>query len=311
MFKTTISWMFWIIFHVIIILLIILDLGYLGRRLKEPKFRDALTYVLIWVGIAIIFGIYVLINYGLEEAVIWLTAYIMEYSMSFDNLFVFLVIFSYFAVPFPYQHKTLYIGILSAIVFRALFIFVGIKLLEMFEWMTYVFSAVLIFSGVRLWSGVEEKIEPRENPIVKLASKFLPIHPHYKESRFIVTINGKIMFTPLILALLTIETTDIIFAFDSVPAVVALTMNFFIAYTSNIMAVLGLRSLYFLIASIMFKLKYLNKGLCIILLFLGIKMLIGGLGIKIPIFTSMVVIGTILLIFILLSLVQSKTETTY
>ena len=200
-----------------------------------------------------------------------MTAYVAEKSLSVDNLFVFLVIFGYFAVPFAQQHKTLFLGILGAVILRGAFIFLGIALLERFHWMVYVFGVVLIYSGYRLARGGAERVDPEKNKVVKAARKVLPIYPKYVGSKFITRNDGKMMLTPLIIVLIAIETTDIVFAFDSVPAVLAITGEFFTAYTSNIMAILGLRSLYFILARAMLRLRYLGKGLAIVLFYLGAK----------------------------------------
>lgn len=298
----------WIVFHVIIITGIIIDLLGFQKKVHKPSFKESLTWVVVWVSVGISFGLLVMYLYGVLIGAVFYTAYMIEYMMSFDNLFVFLVIFNYFAVPYEYQHKTLYIGILSAILFRGLFIFAGVWLLEQFEWMTYVFGIILIISGARLGTGGEEKVEPERNPVVRYARKALPLTRSYVGNKFIVRNAGKLFFTPLIVVLLAIETTDVIFAFDSVPTVIALTENFFIAYTSNIMAVLGLRALYFVLAVIMYEFKYVSKGLAIILIYLGIKMIGAELGFNIPLFASILVIILILIASIILSIVIVEEE---
>lgn len=294
----------WIIYHIIIFTLIIIDLMIAQRKPHEPSIKEATAWVTLWIGIAAIFGIIILYNFGPIPSLLYYTAYVIEYSLSMDNLFVFLAIFSYFAVPFKYQHKTLYIGIISAIFFRATFILAGLKLLETFSWMVYVFGIVLIYSGIRLGRGLEKSVEPSRNPIVKAARKVLPITDKYIGAKFIVRNNRSLMFTPLVIVLLAIETTDVIFAFDSVPAVIAITEDFFLAYTSNISAILGLRSLYFLLAAFMLRLKYLSKGLAFILTFLGIKLIIKEFGIDIPILLSIGIIFSVILGSAILSVIR-------
>jgi len=299
---------FWIVYHVIVAVFIAIDLLVAQRKPHEPSVKESLMWVAIWIGVGLSFGAIVFYYFGIEPGLLYITAYTIEYSLSMDNLFVFAAIFTYFAVPFAYQHKTLYIGIISAIFMRAAFIFAGLKLLEMFHWMVYVFGAVLMYSGYKLAAGVEEKVEPGRNPIVRAARKVLPITSDYVGSRFIVKNNGKWMFTPLIVTLVAIETTDVLFAFDSVPAVIAITRNFFIAYTSNISAILGLRSLYFLLAAVMFRLKHLSKGLAIVLIYLGGKMIISGFGFHIPGWISMIIVFALLGLAVLASIIFKGEE---
>jgi tellurite resistance protein TerC len=264
-----------------------------------------LMWTLIWITVGLLFGVYVFSNFGYTEGLKYVTAYVAEKSLSVDNLFVFLVIFGYFAVPFAQQHKTLFLGILGAVILRGTFIFLGIALLERFHWMVYVFGVVLIYSGYRLAKGGAERVDPEKNKVVKAARKILPIYPKYVGGKFITRDDGKMMLTPLIIVLIAIETTDIVFAFDSVPAVLAITGEFFTACTSNIMAILGLRSLYFILAHGMVRLRYLGKGLAIVLFYLGAKFLLTALGIQIPTMMSLTVVMSIILACILISLVSS------
>ncbi len=259
---------------------------------------------IIWIVVGLGFGIYVFWLYGYDEGLKYMTAYITEKTLSIDNLFVFLVIFNYFCIPFNLQHKTLFMGILGAIVFRGLFIFLGVTLLEHFHWIIYIFGAILIYSGYRLAAEKTKTIDPEKNKVVRLARKILPICPGCVYDKFLVKENDKLRFTPLIVVLLAIETTDIMFAFDSVPAVLAITREFFTAYTSNIMAILGLRSLYFVLAHSLLKLRYLSKGLATILFYLGVKFVIAAFGIEIPTLTSMLIIGIVISTCILVSLIM-------
>ncbi len=295
-----------LIYHAIIIPAIIIDL-YVGQKMShEMNLKDAIVWVAVWVALASIWGVFILFRFGSEASALYFASYIVEYSLSVDNLFVFLIIFEYFGVPFKSQHKTLYVGIITAILLRGLFIFGGIALIERYHWVVYIFAIILIISGVRLATGGESKVEPERNPIVRFARKYFPITPKYFGNKFIVRESGKLLFTPLIIVLLAIESTDVMFAFDSVPAVIAISQNFFIAYTSNISAVLGLRSLYFALALVMLRLKYLGKGLAIVLTFLGIKIFLPLIGIKIPLALSLTVVIGIILGSVALSLLKKE-----
>jgi tellurite resistance protein TerC len=294
----------------VIAIFIGIDLWAGVRRKHAMTYKDAGKWAAIWITIGVLFGIIVLFLEGYEAAGLYYAAYAVEKALSMDNLFVFAIIFSYFAVPLAAQPLVLYVGILSAVFFRAVFIFGGLRLMEEYYWMIFIFGAVLLITGIRLLRGLGEQANPGNNPIVKLVKKVLPVADWYDGTKFLVRSRSgeKLLFTPLILALIAIESTDLIFAFDSVPAVIAITRSFFIAYTSNISAILGLRSLYFLIALTAFKFKYVGKGLAVILIFLGIKLFLGGLEIvEIPTFASLIVVFTILGVSILLSKV-SKDE---
>jgi len=306
---------FWIIYHLIIAVFIFIDLYAGFRRKHELTLKEASKWVLLWISIGVAFGlvIYFLTN-DHELLGLYYAAYVVEYSMSMDNLFVFAVIFSYFAVPMIAQPVVLYIGIITAIILRASFIYGGLWLIEQYHWMIFVFGAVLIYCGYKLLRAGEVKVDPGKNPIVRMAKRFLPLTDYYDGVRFIIreklSTNTRTMFTPLIITLLAIETTDVVFAFDSVPAVIAITMNFLVAYTSNISAILGLRSLYFLIALTMFKFKHVGKGLAAILVFLGVKLFLGGLNIlEIPTWISLIVIFTILGVSIIASIIHKEHPT--
>jgi tellurite resistance protein TerC len=247
-------------------------------------------------------------NFGQEEGMKYITAYVTELALSVDNLFVFIVIFTYFGVPFARQHKALFFGILGAIVFRAAFIFAGVALIENFHWVIYVFGVVLLYSAFKLLRGGIEATKPGENTVVKFAKRFLPVCEDYHGDKFLAKVDGVLMCTPLVIVLLVIETTDIMFALDSVPAVLTITGEFFTAYTSNIMAILGLRALYFVVAHAMGELKYLSKGLAIVLAYLGIKTFATLIGIEVPMLWNMaIVLGTIGF-FVVLSLVYKDKE---
>jgi len=285
--------LFWIGFHVMIVIFLLIDL----RHYKETEvsFRDSIKWVAIWVAIGLGFSVYVLDLYGLEEFIKYITAYVTEYTLSMDNIFVFLAIFTYFAVPYKSRPLVLLIGIVFAAIFRGAFIIVGVALLERYHWMTYVFGAILIYSGYKMAKGGAESVDPSKNKVVQLAKRFLPLtHEYDEKGSFVLRRNGRAVFTPLVLVLLAIETTDIMFAFDSVPAVLAITREFFTAYTSNILAVLGLRSLYFVLEHGVWKLENLGKGLAVYLVYLGVAFLLTAFGVDVPSWFSLVLILTIL-----------------
>jgi tellurite resistance protein TerC len=303
------SW-FWIIYHFVIGLLIFIDIWAGVKRKHALTLREAFRWVIIWVSVGLMFGVLTFFFTNPEEAVLYYAAYVVEYSLSMDNLFVFAVIFSYFAVPAIVQPIVLYVGIITAIILRASFIYGGLWLIEQYHWTIFIFGVILIFSGYKLLKGGSERVDPSKNPVVRFAKRFLPLADYYEGKRFVVRNDGRILFTPLILALIAIETTDIIFAFDSVPAVIAITMNFFIAYTSNISAILGLRSLYFVIALTMFKFKYVGKALAAILVFLGIKLIGSGLEVfEIPTLISLTIVFGLLFTSILLSIIKKGSST--
>lgn len=291
--------LFWVLFHLMIIGLLVYDL--LPKK-KEPTLRRNILWSALMIILALSLGGYVYLNFGQEEGIKYVTAYITELALSVDNLFVFIVIFTYFGVPFARQHKALFYGILGAIVFRAAFIFAGVALIENFHWVIYVFGAVLLYSAYKLLKGGVEATKPGDNAVVGFAKRFLPICEDYDGDKFITKIDGVLKCTPLVIVLLVIETTDIMFALDSVPAVLTITGEFFTAYTSNIMAIIGLRALYFVVAHAMGELKYLSKGLALVLAYLGVKTFATFFGIEVPMLWNMgIVIGTIGF-FIVLSL---------
>lgn len=282
--------------------MLLIDLFTSKGKDKLTLKRDIL-FSIIWIGIGLAFGAIIFFEFGSEEGLKYITAYVTEKALSIDNLFVFIVIFTYFGVPFARQHKTLFYGIIGAILLRAAFIYVGVELIERFHFVVYIFGAVLLYSAFKLLKGKIGESNPAENPIVKFVRRFLPVCENYDDDKFFSRVNGALMCTPLIVVLLVIETTDIAFALDSVPAVLTITGEFFTAYTSNIMAILGLRALYFVVAHAMGELKYLDKGLAIVLAYLGVKTFAGFFGFEVPTLWNMgIVLGTIGF-FIILSLV--------
>lgn len=280
----------WITFNIFIIFLLGIDLFMLHRKQKEVSLKEALNTSLMWIALALLFNYGLYIFRGKEAALNFLTGYLIEKSLSVDNLFIFILIFKYFRTPKKYQHKVLFWGILGAIIMRTIFIIFGVSLVNTFHWVLYLFGAFLIYTGIKMALPQSEEVNPEKNPLLNLVKKWIPITPEYHEHHFFIKKEGQWWGTQLFLALLTIESTDVIFALDSIPAIMAITLNPFIIYTSNIFAILGMRSLYFALAGLMPLFHYLHYGLAAILTFIGIKMLIETI-IEIPIFISLAFIA--------------------
>ncbi|HSV41778.1 MAG TPA: TerC family protein [Methanomassiliicoccales archaeon] len=288
------TWL-WVGFFIFIIVMLALDLGVFNRKVHEIKTKEAVIMWLFWVGLAVIFNVLVWIWYGDQKALEFTTGYVMEEALSVDNMFVFILIFSYFCVPKEVQHKVLFWGILGALLFRGLFIMAGITLVQEFSWVIYIFGAFLIFTAVRMITKSEkDKVNLNDNLMVRLFRKVFPVAEDYHDHKFFIRRNGVLMATPLFVALLVVESTDIVFALDSVPAILAITTDPFIVYTSNAFAILGLRALYFVLASVITLFCYLKYGLAAILAFVGTKMIIAGFGIHIEVFLSLMVIVGVL-----------------
>jgi tellurite resistance protein TerC len=300
------------IFAVIIILFLVLDLGLFNKLPKKISTRSALYQSIFWVVVSTLFGFFILAydESGTEGAVLYFSAYLTEYALSVDNIFVILLILRYFKVDERYYHKILFWGILGAIVFRGVFIGVGSILIERFHWILYVFGVFLVYSGIRIYfEDGDEKIDPEKNPVLRFCRKHLPMTPDTHDGSFVVRENGKYLFTPLFLVIVLIETTDLIFAVDSIPAAFAITQNPFLIYTSNIFAVMGLRAMFFLLAGIIDKFYLLQKGLSIILFFIGAKMLLDIWSIKLnPYLSFSVIISTLALAVVFSILVPRKEE---
>jgi tellurite resistance protein TerC len=299
------------IFAFIIILFLVLDLGLFHKRAHKITTKSALYQSIFWVLISTLFGffIYKYDDSGAEGAVEYFSAYLTEYALSVDNIFVILLILKYFQVKEEYYHKTLFWGILGAIVFRGIFIFVGGFLISKFHAILYIFGVLLIYSGIRIYfDDGDQKIEPEKNPILKLCRKYLPVTDQDHGGSFVVRHEGKLMFTPLFLVIVLIETTDLIFAVDSIPAAFAITQNEFLVYTSNIFAVMGLRAMFFLLAGIIDKFYLLQKGLSIILFFIGAKMLLEIFDIEIGVYTSFSVIIATLTLSIIFSVIVPRKK---
>ena len=291
----------WVLFTVFILGMLALDLGVFHRDAHVVTKKEATIWSIVWILLALIFNAGIYHFSGPERALEFLTGYLIEYSLSVDNIFVFILIFSYFSVPESYRHRVLFWGILGALVMRGVFIIVGAALLHRFHWIIYLFGAFLVFTGIKMLLKEETAVHPEDNAIIKLLRRLMPITENYEGQRFFVFREGKRFATPLLVVLLTVESTDLIFAVDSVPAIFAVTKDPFIVYTSNVFAILGLRALYFLLAGVMDLFCYLRYGLGLILSFVGIKMMLADVY-KIPIGISLGVIATILTLSIVVSL---------
>ncbi len=262
----------WILFNLFVVAMLALDLGVLNRRSHRVAVREALAWSGVWVALAAAFAVLVLFWHGRAQALQFVTGYVIELSLSVDNLFVFLVIFRYFNVPDEHQHTVLSWGILGALLMRGVFILAGVGLISRFSWITYAFGALLVYSGIKLLRQGKAEIHPEKNPVLRFFRRVFPVTEEYVEGQFF-TRTDRLYATPLLVVLLVIETTDILFAVDSIPAVLAITLNAFIVYTSNVFAILGLRSMYFALAGMMDLFHYLHYGLSAVLIFVGIKML--------------------------------------
>lgn len=265
-----------ILFGIIIVGFLIVDLGYFNRKSHKIEFKSALTQSLFWIGIAIVYGFLIFLYLGRELSAQFMSAYVTEEMLSMDNLFVIMLIFSFFKLEEKYHHRVLYWGIMGAVVFRGIFIGTGTLLVSQFHWVLYIFGAILIYTGIKLLSEKkDEEINLENNKIYKIARRYLPLSASHHNGKFVCRENGKLLFTSLFLILLIVEGMDIVFAVDSIPAVLAISQNLFIIYTSNIFAIMGLRALFFLIESVLRRFHHLQKGLAFILLFIGGKMLAG------------------------------------
>ncbi len=281
----------WAGFVVFILLMLALDLGVFHRHSHEVSVREALGWSLVWIALALLFGGGVWWMFGGSFGLQYLTGYLIEKALSVDNIFVILVVMQFFAVPKQYQHKVLFWGILGALVMRAVFILLGAALIQRFGWVMYVFGAILIYTGIKLFRQTEEDVDPSKNLVFRLFRRVVPATTTYHGGRFTIVENGRRLATPLLFVLVTVEATDVVFAVDSIPAIFAVTKDPFIVFTSNIFAILGLRSLFFLLAGVMGKFHYLKYGLGAVLLFVGGKMLIHYFHIVIPIGISLAVVA--------------------
>ena len=307
----------WIGFNVFVLAMLALDLGVFHRKAHAVSGKEALTWSLVWISLALVFNAVIYFYWdrmmpdstytNRDAALAFFTGYLIEKSLSVDNIFVFILIFSFFGVPAAYQHRVLFWGILGALIMRGTLIAVGAALLHEFHWIIYIFGAFLIFTGIRMAWNHEENVEPDKNPVVKFFTRFMPVTETFEKDQFFVRRAGKLMATPLFLILLVVESTDLIFAVDSIPAIFAVTQDPFIVYTSNVFAILGLRALYFLLANVMNQFQYLKFGLSAVLIFIGVKMVIVDFY-KIPITVSLGVVASILTLSILASLWKARSE---
>jgi tellurite resistance protein TerC len=297
----------WIGFSLFILFMLSLDLGLFNRKAHAIKYREATIWSVIWISLASFFAGIVFWYQGSSRGLEFVTGYLIELSLSVDNLFVFLLIFSYFKVPSKYQHRVLFWGVLGALVMRLTMIFIGATLINRFHWVIYIFGAFLVYTGIRMFIQEDTDIQPEENAAVRLFTRYVPMTHRYEEEKFFTRINGRRTGTLLLLVLVIVEVADLVFAVDSIPAIFAITTNPFIVYTSNVFAILGLRSMYFLLAGVVEKFHYLKIGLAIVLTFIGVKMLVVALGIHIPIWISLIFVAVVLLASVAASLIWLKS----
>ena len=299
---------FWIGFVVFLALMLAIDLGIFHRKSHTVTFKESLGWTLVWIMLAMMFAAIVYFWKGSEKAIEFITGYVIELSLSVDNLFIFILVFSYFHVPQQYQHKILFWGILGALVMRVIFIFAGVALISKFHWIIYIFGAIIIISGIKMLFQKDKKIEPEKNPLIRFVKKMIPVtHEYHGDSFFIKLKNGAWAATPLFIVLVFIEITDLIFAIDSIPAILAITTDTFIVFTSNAFAILGLRSLYFALAGMLNLFRFLHIGLSLVLIFIGLKMVLSDMY-KVPIEYALLIVLSILLTSISASLILKKKK---
>jgi len=295
----------WVGFNLFVLAMLVLDLGIFHRKAHAVSIREASIWSAVWVALALLFNAGIYFFSGPEHALQFLTGYLIEKSLSVDNIFVFVLLFSYFSVPAAYQHRVLFWGVLGALIMRGILIALGAMLLENFHWVLHLFGAFLIVTGIRMAFNKDEAVHPERNPGLKLVRWVTPVTANYEGDRFLVRRAGKVLVTPLLLVLLVIETTDLVFALDSIPAIFAVSRDPFIVYTSNVFAILGLRSLYFVFANVMGKFYYLKFGLSVVLSFIGVKMVLADIF-HIPIGLSLAVIAFVLATALIASIVRAR-----
>ncbi len=295
----------WVGFNIFVLAMLALDLGVFHRKSHEVSVKEALIWTGVWVGLALLFNGGLFFIRGKEAALTFLTGYLIEKSLSVDNVFVFYLIFTCCVVPKVYQHRVLFWGILGALVMRAILIATGITLMNTFHWIIYVFGAFLIITGIKMAFSKDKEIDPGKNPALKLFRRLVPTTKEYHNEKFLTRINGKLFATPLLAVLVMIETTDLVFALDSIPAILAISTDSFIVYTSNVFAILGLRALFFALAGVVNKFEYLHYGFSVILAFVGVKMVSANV-IKIPIGISLGVISSVLVVSMAASVIVAK-----
>lgn len=299
--------LFWILFNLFVLVMLALDLGVFHRRAHTVRFKEALAWSAAWISMAAVFSVIVLYWHGRTSSLEFITGYVIELSLSVDNLFVFLVIFRYFKVPAHDQHKVLFWGIVGALVMRGIFILAGVTLINRFHWIIYVFGALLIYSGFKLLRQGETEIHPEHNPILRIFRRYVPVTKDYVGDKFFIRKPG-LFATPLFVVLLVVETTDVLFAVDSIPAVLAITRDAFIVYTSNVFAIMGLRSMYFALAGLIEMFRYLHYGLAVVLMFVGVKM-IGSNYLHLPTWVALGVVVVVLGVAVVASILNPKKQT--
>jgi tellurite resistance protein TerC len=297
--------LFWILFNIFVVAMLVLDLGVFHRKSHTVKYREALIWSVVWIALAVIFAVVIYFWHGRTPSLEFVTGYVIELSLSVDNLFVFLLIFRYFQVPAGHQHKVLFWGILGALIMRAIFIAAGVGLIQRFHWIVYVFGAFLVYSGFKLLRQGEAEIHPEKNPVLRLFRRLVPVTKDYEEDKFFVQRPG-LLATPLLVVLVVVETTDLLFAVDSIPAILAITRDAFIVYTSNVFAILGLRSMYFALAGMMEMFRFLHYGLSVVLMFVGGKMLLSHYY-EVPTAAALGAVAGILLLSVAASLIRPKS----
>ncbi len=301
----------WVAFGVFVLLMLVLDLFVLHRDAKEISFREAAILSAFWVAVALLFGVLVWVLAGPATAGEYYAGYIIEKALSVDNVFVFALIFAYFAVPVQYQYRVLVWGVIGALVLRVIFILIGAELLERYDWMVYLFGAFLIYTGIRMARHSNQEVHPERNPVLRLLRRVLPMTDGYRGQKLLVREGpgrGKLMATPLFAVLIAVETTDVVFAVDSIPAIFAITTNTFVVWTSNAFAILGLRALYFMLAGLMQRFVYLSVGLSVVLVFVGVKFIWSDLFGKVPIWVSLPFIATVVAVSIAASLWKTRAK---
>ncbi len=299
---------FWIWggFGLFVLAMLALDLGVFHRHTHSVSFKEALSWTAVWVTLALLFGAGVGYCWGSQKAVEFYTGYLIELSLSADNVFVFVLMFTYFAVPAKYQHKVLFWGVLGALVMRMLMIAVGVSLIQRFSWILYVFGGFLVVTGLKMAFSNEKELHPEQNPVIRWFTRLVPVTREYHGDKFLVQMNGKRAATPLMVVLLGVEVSDLIFAVDSIPAIFAVTVDPFIVYTSNVFAILGLRSMYFVLAGVVDKFHYLRTALGLVLGFVGVKMLLAHTAYKIDTLAALGVVAAILGLALIASLVRAR-----
>jgi tellurite resistance protein TerC len=297
----------WVFFNLFVLVMLAIDLGVFHRKAHAVKLKEALGWSAVWVTLALLYNVGIYFWMGQQKALEFFTGYLIEKSLSVDNLFVFLMLFTYFRVDSRHQHKVLFWGIVGALVMRAIFIAMGVALITKFEWIIFLFGGILIYSGIKMAFQSETEVHPEKNPVLKLFRRFTPISKEYDGDKFWTVQNGKRLATPLLVVLLVVETTDLIFAVDSIPAVLAISRDPFIVYTSNVFAILGLRALFFALAGVMNLFHLLHYGLAFILAFVGTKMIVGH-WYKVPIGIALGVVAAALVVSVVASLIWPRKE---